>query len=199
MFLYKAIPIAIISSFLVADDFGLQGEIFPIQEVDIAHFLEDKMTSNKNSFDLGKESLQVKKRIESSFYADPPREAKIYHSRLFDPSYRVKDDIFDHTGKLICKKGTMFNPLESLTLENAYIFLDGTKKEQVEWAKKQPVNDTWILVMGNPFDLEKKENRPVYFDQKRVLSKFFGFQSVPTRISQSGKSLLIEEIPLDEK
>jgi len=45
------------------------------------------------------------------------------------------------------------------------IFIDGTKKEHLEWAKSLGKGHKWILVKGSYRELEKKYKIPVYFDQ----------------------------------
>ncbi len=64
------------------------------------------------------------------------------------------------------------------------ILIDGTKKEHLEWARSLRKGHKWVLVKGNPIELEKKHKIPIYFDQYGVLVKTFNIKNVPAKVSQ---------------
>ena len=123
----------------------------------------------------------------------------------FDPTYVVKEDLKDHTGRIFYKKGTKVNPLETISLSKNLLFFDGDDPEQKVWAedklKKEEVR--LILVKGAPLALSEEWNVPVYFDQGGILTKKLGIKNVPAIVSQNQKSeeklrLRIEEVRLGE-
>ncbi|MCB1082785.1 MAG: conjugal transfer protein TraW, partial [Simkania sp.] len=56
----------------------------------------------------------------------------------------------------------------------------------------------WILTNGNPLKLQEEKERSVFFDQGGFYSKRFQIKRIPCRITQAGKVLLVEEIPIKE-
>ncbi len=120
--------------------------------------------------------------------------AKEYRVSFYDPTITVKEDIKDHNDKVIIKKGAIFNPLKTMKVNEKLIFIDGTEKEHLKWAKSLGKGHKWILVKGNPMKLEKRYKIPIYFDQYGVLVKTFDIKNVPAKVSQDKERLKIEEI-----
>lgn len=115
---------------------------------------------------------------------------------MVDLTFRVDRDIQDTKGTLIAKKGTMVNPLERIQLSSGLLFFDGSKESHLAWARQQTGDFKWILVDGKPIEIEEKEKRPVYFDQKGAYTSRFQIKNIPAKVIQKGKHLLIEEIAL---
>ena len=103
-------------------------------------------------------------------------EAIEYRGFFFEPG--------GHTGHL----AGVF-PLEPL------LFFDGTNLDHIEWAQRQE-SAKWVLVAGNPIEVEERTGRTVFFDQMGVLSRQFGIEKVPSKVSQQGGKILVEEIPI---
>lgn len=189
-----------LGQYLCAKDFGIHGKVFPILEEDLLEFIKDK-TQNLSESELTILQTKIQKHFVKQFNEPRPldlRNAKEYRSRFFDPSVNVNNDILDHTGKIIVKKGTNINPLEFVSLPQELIFFDSTQISQLTWARNQEKNAKWILVKGKPLELEKTEGRPVYFDQFGVLTKKLSIQCIPSKVSQEGKLLKIEEFLMKE-
>jgi len=112
----------------------------------------------------------------------------------------VPYDLKDHEGRVFQEKGTMVNPLEMHSLKCPLLFVDGDDSQQVAWAIRQHQaaeslhKPKIILVQGSPFELSKKLNLPIYFDQSGVLVKKLGISCVPARLYQQEKTLTIEEV-----
>jgi conjugal transfer pilus assembly protein TraW len=73
----------------------------------------------------------------------------------------------------------MINPLDYVTLSKELLFVDGRDVEQVAWALT--------------FE------RPLYFDQKGLLTRRFQIAAVPASVTQEGRRLRIREFPLSKK
>lgn len=180
-----------------AKDFGTRGNTFPISEQDLIEFLKNRV---ENLSDSQKTALQ--KQLQDHYskrLTHPPSvngivDAEIYKTHYFDPTITVNQDIKDHEGNIIAKKGTTYNPLLATSLSQNLLFIDGSNESHVEWASNEP--GAWILVKGCPLELEKKLEIPIYFDQGGVLCNRLNISHVPARVSQSGKYLKIEEIPV---
>ncbi len=180
-----------------AKDFGTRGNTFSISEQDLIDFLKNRVD---NLSDSQKKSLQKKLQDHySDRLTHPPSvngitESESYKSHYFDPTITVNQDIKDHEGNIIAKKGTVYNPLFATSLSQNLLFIDGSNQSHIEWASNE--RGAWILIKGNPLELEEKLENPMYFDQGGVLCKHLNISHVPARVSQEGKYLKIEEIPV---
>ena len=92
------------------------------------------------------------------------------------------------------RKGEKHNPLDKVSFGKPLLFIDGDEKDQIEWALSQ--EGKIILVKGAPLELEKTYKHLFFFDQGGVLVEKFGLTETPARVSQQGKHLLIEAMPL---
>ena len=170
-------------------DFGTYGEVFPIQEEDFMEVLQKRL-----------KEVQFKDEIKEAFVSsiENPKgyrypKAKRARSFEFDPSICVAQEIKDHHGNVLIQKGTHVNPLEIISLPEDLLFFDGNDPLQVAWAKQE--KGMWILTNGKPLELEKEEQKPVYFDQAGYLASKLGIVSIPSKVSQKDKKLFIEETP----
>ena len=112
----------------------------------------------------------------------------------------MQADIFDHDGRRIWAKGTRVNPLDTVPLRAALIFLDGDDPAQLEWAFAQkPKTAKLILTNGAPLKLMKARQRRFYFDQCGKLTVHFGIKALPAMVDQQDRMLRIREFALSEK
>ena len=194
-FLKKSMILFLIPFSLFSKDFGTKGYLFEIEEEDFQKYIQNKLTS----FSAEKEEEIKAKFIEKIKTPEPVSgltKAFEYKYFYFDPTITVKEDIVDHQGTIISKKGTVINPLDTVALTEELLFFDATDEEQLNWAKTHSPLSKWILVKGSPIKLEKELKKSVYFDQFGLLKKKLGFESIPTKVSQEGRLLKIEEIPV---
>lgn len=180
-------------------DLGIQGTVYKIEEENLLEYIlakTEKITL-PNQEELRKKQIETFKKPQRIELGEAS-ENKVY---FFDPTVRVQEDIKDEKGLIVVKKGTIFNPLKTVSLNYDLIFFDGTNKEHLQWAKGNPTAK-WILVNGDPIELENELNRPIYFDQAGAITKKLKIQNIPAKVSQKGLNLKIEEIflgGLDEK
>ena len=118
---------------------------------------------------------------------------------VYDPSLTLEKDVKDYQGHLVAAKGTVINPLDTVSWGAPLLLFDGDDPEQVAWAKEQDSLAKWVLVKGSPVDMEEKLKRPVYFDQAGMLATKFGIQQVPCRISQKNRKLVVEELRIEKE
>lgn len=184
---------------LEAKDLGTYGHVFPIEEEDLLKVLKDKVN------EFSKEELEaVRSKVQSHYcsqFQNPQpiqglKDATVYRVFYVDPTICSDRDIRDHEGKVVVPKGKCINPLETVVHLDALLFFDASNPQHVEWVKTQNQLVKWVLVKGKPFELEEKEDHPVYFDQFGTLVKKFGITYLPAKVSQEGLQLKIEEFPL---
>lgn len=200
-FLAKVFALLLLVCQLEAKDLGVYGATVSIEEEDLLSFLQEKLCRySKEEQQQWMQAIckSITSQLKNTMEVKGISKAHVYSVTYFDPSIYVERDIFNHQHQVVVKKGSVFNPLSQVSLNQELLFFDATDAEQLAWAKAQSFSAKWILTKGQPFQLEETLNRPIYFDQNGVLTKKFGIQKVPTRISQEGLKLKIECCPVRE-
>lgn len=194
-------------------DLGVYGETFQIEEKSLLEVIKTKLQALSASGKLEKHQQIILKKAKEQLNRPPPvkniHRTTTPRSFDWDPSITVPYDLKDHKGNVFQRKGTKVNPLDTHPFRYPFLFVDGDDPEQVAWAIKQHQiaealhKPKIILVQGAPFDLSKKLNLPVYFDQSGVLVKKFGIAQVPAKVSQGSdkgrQKLLVEEVSASAK
>ncbi len=170
-------------------DHGVHSQTFHIEEENLIDYLEARF---KN------EPPRIIKAHSTPQAVAGLKKAESYAVHYFDPTIILKDDIQDIEGKIIIPKGTSYNPLEHISLSQSLLFFDGDQKEHIQWAKSQKEGSKWILVKGNPFELQAQENYPVFFDQNGMMVKKFSISTIPAKVTQECNRLKVEALPLQE-
>ncbi len=188
-------------------DPAVYGETFPIEEKSLLDLIKAKLQALSESGKLEGHQQTILRHAKEQLNRPPP--VKNIHKTItprsfyWDPSLTVPYDLKDHQGNVFHRKGVKVNPLDTRSFRCPFLFVDGDDPKQVAWAIKQRQladasrKPKIILVQGAPFDLSKKLNLPVYFDQSGVLVRKFGITQTPATVSQEGKALLVTEVNLD--
>ncbi len=183
-----------------ARDLGIRGQTWKIAETNLLVYLKAKAAEFEESGKLAAWQNDARERARS--YVETPNSvtgitnAEVETRRLFDPTIKVRKDILDHQGRLIAKGGTTVNPLDYLALSAALLFIDGNDPAQVDWALGVEQKNKIILTSGPVASLMREYKRPLYFDQKGLITDRFGITKVPATVTQEGRTLLIREFPL---
>jgi len=189
-------------SVLEAKNFGIFGQAFPIEEQNLKRGLQEK-ASHLSQSDVEKRSQLLGEKIKKEGLLFKKiswiEEASHYHSFFYDPSISLEEDILDADGNILFKKGMKLNPLEHVTLDSGLLFFDGNNPKHIDWAESQTGEFKWILIGGDPLNLQEDKEHPVFFDQGGFYSKKFQVKHVPCRITQSARALLVEEIPIQKE
>lgn len=187
-----------------AKDFGVIGRTWEIKERNAVEVIKDKLTHMEKTGALEQHNNIVKERIENNIRK--PRSLNIPAATVerifeYDPSIVVKEDLRDARGIIFHKKGTIINPLDTVSMPYQMVFFDAENKKQLEYAleifNSSEIKPKLILTGGSPINIEKEYGLDVYFDQRGVLIKQLGIQAVPAVVEQSGKVLQIKEVKLD--
>lgn len=194
-----AVLFVLISMSCIAKDLGVVGTTFSIKEQSLLEVIIGMLRALE-AIDALKDHQKViqervRKSIERPKGGEGIRTTVLYTSKDYDPSILIDETIKDHRGNIIALKGTKINPLDYHTFGKPLILIDGDDASQVIWALSQV--GKIVLTQGAPLHLSKTHERKFYFDQGAVLAKKFHIVSVPARISQNGKKLLVEEIPME--
>ncbi|MBW8308644.1 MAG: hypothetical protein K0M45_03220 [Candidatus Paracaedibacteraceae bacterium] len=180
----------------LSKDFGQTAQLFPIREENLLKVIMARLEKAQTSGLIEKHQKDLLKNTEKQLFKIPDgftaHKAKSSSSRFYDPTITVASDLKTPDGKIIAKKGDAFNPLDLIDFGEPMLFIDGEDEKQCEWALQQ--EGQIIFVRGNSIRFEDKNRRPIYFDQHQKLIKKFNLQRYPSKISQAGKVLKIEEI-----
>lgn len=186
-----------------AKDLGTWGNVFEPAEQDMLTFIQNRLKGMEQSGELDRLREEATARVKEHAVRPTPVEglskAVTYRSFVWDPTFTVKETITDMQGNVIARKSDTVNPLDKVPFSQVLYFIDGDDREQVNWIRQQIAGQTdfkVILVKGNIRDSSNALNERIYFDQSGVLTRKFGFEHIPARISRDGRVMKVEEIPV---
>ncbi len=181
---------------LYAVELGRFGAVYPIAEKDALAEIEQRARDfdwNK-VFNKEQNTAKLKAYRPSDLEVLPP--ALEDSVRTVDMTYTTEFDIPDGRGDILYPKGYVFNPLEYVYLPNMLVFIDGGKKNQVEWFKRSAYfNDPRTMLMlvgGSYYDLMRDIKRPVFYATKKIVQRL-QLRAVPCVAVQKGVVMEIHE------
>ena len=199
---FMAATLALAAPEVSAKDLGVRGATWPVAEPDLLAQIETRLVEMELSGELVRLQDEARTRARRKLEEpDPVTEigpARKRHSRLFDPSVTVAQDIRTADGALIAAAGTRVNPLERMTLARDLLFVDGRREAEIAWAlararaSGRPAKI--VLLAGRPLDLARRHGRPFFFDRGGRLARRFGLRFTPSLVAQDGAQLRITEI-----
>ncbi len=185
-----------------AANVGVIGSVYTIAETDLLTVIQQRLNTLKATGQI--------KRINDAFKArslarinTPPAVIGITPTqtpthRLFDPSVTLDHDIVDQHGVLLASAGTVINPLKTVTLQDALLFIDGSDPREITWAlthdRQRHGRTKIILIKGPVIHLMQRTHHRLYFDQDGLLVHHFGITHVPAIVYQQGLMLAIDEV-----
>jgi conjugal transfer pilus assembly protein TraW len=192
-------------------DHGVISNSYEISEEDLIEVIQVKLAniSESKMMEYNDRVIErTKKTIERPRKVEGIEKVKENNSFLVDMSVKISKDIEDVNGNLIVKKGTIINPLQTISLDQDLLFFNGDDKEQVNYVSnlikhyKEPDNRNrklkLILVQGNPIELTKKFKQNVYFDQAGYITSKLHITKVPSLVTQDGLNLKVKEIKIEK-
>lgn len=183
-----------------ARDYGQHGAVFSVIEEDLLSVIQQRLLAMRASGAIDRANRQLAARTEARVRrpARVPGIAAATTTRRWtiNPTIVVAKDLRDARGKVIVSAGTRVNPLDTVSLRQKLVFLDGDDPQQMAWARAHTtaLSAKLILVGGSPFDLMKVEQRRFYFDQAGTLTRHFSIRAVPALVEQQGRRLHVTEI-----
>ena len=186
-----------------AQDLGVIGPVYPIAEPSLLEVILARLRDAEATGLLSRlqrdAQARAKHQIEQPAAIVTLTKTTQARSFFYDPSIVVRYAILDADGKLLVTPGTTVNPLDTVSLSQALLFIDARDTAQVKRASglldERGGKLTVILTGGSYLDLMRRWKRPVFFDQQGTLTDKLGIRHVPALVTQDGKRLKIEEIP----
>ncbi len=183
---------------------GTQGTTYVIQEQSALGWIEQRLLQMQASGEIARLQERLK---EKGFAAvERPRAVQgLRHTdkpRTFekDLTVVVSQDIKDAKGRIIQASGTRLNPLRQVFSKKSLLFFDGDDGAHLAWALEEYKRShglvKLVLVKGPVLQLMRDHDIPFYFDQAGRLSRYFGLEQIPARVSQGKDKLVIEELKL---
>ena len=182
-----------------ARDYGRHGEVWPVAEPDLLAQIHARLQRLEASGETARLNQELKRRTLARVNR-PARVAGVTLAEAdrrwsFDPTITVSADIRDDKDRVIVAAGTRVNPLDTVPLRGALVFLDGDDPAQLAWGMQRfkGTQAKLILTGGSPLELMKTRRRRFYFDQGGTLVKHFAISHVPATVEQQGRVLVVTE------
>jgi conjugal transfer pilus assembly protein TraW len=183
-------------------DLGSRGTTSEILEEDLIVAMQRKF----NEFDWDGGMRRAQDRFWRIQAVQPVVEARRNRRRLFDPSVEVQDDLVTAAGTVLMRKGDRINPLESMPLDDTILVFDGTNEAHLKWVDEQlkvvSTKNYWLVTTqvdvekdngwGSFTSMMERFNDRVFFLLPGQMERM-GLERVPSRITQAGNQLQIDE------
>jgi conjugal transfer pilus assembly protein TraW len=185
-----------------AQDLGVIGPVYAIAEPSLLEMILGKLRAAQEDGTLDRLQQKSLATIRRGIEDPTPVAglARTRHPRHFhhDPSIVVPEAIRDADGRVLVPPGTVVNPLDTVTLSQALLFIDARDREQVARARQlidqRQGQVKLILTGGSYLELMRRWQRPVFFDQRGSLTTKLGIRQVPALVTQDGRRLRIDEL-----
>lgn len=195
-----------VSSFtLQASDLGIVGEIFPVREENLLHFIESRVHAMQANGQW--EDLEKTFQHQVSKNANRPKPLSLGRAQqstthTYRPEIVLSEALRDNTGRILLPRGTSVNALEKLPFYTpCWLFFNGDDSAQKAWAKKARTscnNPTLILTGGSVKDSEDALNAVIYFDQEGRITRQLHITQVPAIVTRQDNTLRIIQVAIKE-
>lgn len=198
-----------------AKDLGRIGPTFPIGEVDMLTWIENRLKGFEASGRLDDMKNEFSEKVRQSVETPKPVDISTTlspHVFYVDPSLTVPQDLVDPTtGKVFAKAGTTINPFDPKTwpmgsqypkseYKKALVFFNAQDPQQLAWAKSfastKPIK--WVLTGGSPNQVAQALDSRIYFDQQGLLITKLHIKHVPSVVEQSGIHWKVTEFDVSQ-
>jgi len=185
-----------------ARDLGVIGPVYAIAEPSLIEVIQAKLREMQANGGLARLQRESQVRIRREVEQPTPVagitktiRARTFH---FDPSIEVPHPILDADGRVIVAPGTRINPLDTVSLSRALLFIDARDTAQLDRAQRllgeRKGQVKLILTGGSYLDLMRRWKLPVFYDQQGHLTTQLGIRHVPALVTQDGNRLRIDEL-----
>ena len=187
-----------------ARDLGVVGPMYRIAEPDLLKVIYARLAALKANGGLALYEKQGIARARA-WIKNPPPVAGLTTTNTqityyYDPGITTTRAVTDQNGRILIPAGTHVNPLDYWHLPQDYLFFDARDKAQVKEAlalyQKYDGRVEFILTGGSYIHFMRTYKIRVYYDQGGYLVRKLGITHVPALLSQDGKRLRIDELPV---
>ncbi|GAB6264303.1 type-F conjugative transfer system protein TraW [Photobacterium sp. R1] len=207
------IILSICPPILQAKNLGVMGHVFPISEIDMLDWIDNRLRTFEQNGELDVMKNQMQIQVKESVERPPPVQGLTPTNNpktfFIDPTLTLAKDIKDNQGRVLYKAGTAINAMDSRTwpqLEKKHIpqfhfskeliLFDADDTKQRLWAMSYRTEKSvkWILTQGEPGKMAHLLDNKVYFDQGGNISRYFELKHIPVVISQEGTRWKVKEV-----
>lgn len=188
-----------------ARSFGVEGEVFPVQEQSFLQLIEERLADLESQGAV--ESLNQQWLHTVAAHSNRPTPLRLSRTierkvHIYSPEVVLGQALKDINGAVLFPAGTRVNALEQLpSYSPCWLFFNADDVAQINWAKKQSTqcqNPKMILTGGAVSDAEKQLNATIYFDQEGRITQRLRISSVPAQVMRLGNTLQIVEMAIKE-
>ena len=190
------------------NDFGVIGSTRKIMERNLLEEIQERLTKIDGE--------KLKQRAVDNFWKKkefvviPPAEKT--ETFYINPTVKVTADIVNPQGQVLAKKGQTVNPLQTMSMHNAYILFDATDKGQLAWAQNHISSHQYqgiVMLMTSQLhkdsgwdhlsSLRQNFQREIYLIPKEMVERFSisGLPAIVTTDNQK-KLVKVEQINIKE-
>jgi len=184
-----------------AINLGTVGVTYEIAEEDaLAAFQERAKQVNWNKVFSKEKAEKLIREYKPEGLVSLPRasEDRTFH---VDMTYTLEFDIPDGKGGILYPRGYTFNPLDYVQMPAILVVINGDDTDQVKWFRGSGYDKdfkTMLLLVGGSYsDLAEKLDRPVFYADEKITSKF-KLKVVPSVIRQDGIFMEVKEFQIQE-
>ena len=185
-----------------ARDLGVIGPVYAIAEPSLIEVIQAKLREMQANGALARLQQGSQARIRREVEQPTPvagitkaTRARTFH---FDPSIEVPYPISDADSRVIVAPGTRINPLDTVSLSRALLFIDARDTAQLAQAQRllgeRKGQLKLILTGGSYLELMRRWKLAVFYDQQGHLTTQLGIRHVPALVTQDGNRLRIDEL-----
>ncbi|MYB26761.1 MAG: hypothetical protein F4X32_04540 [Candidatus Dadabacteria bacterium] len=178
-------------------DFGVHGKLYEIKEEDMLSYVRRKA----GEIDMRELRESMERKLEESYAQYSLVSLKVPSAteervRYVDPSVKVQNPLYDHTGKVIFPPGVV-NPLDYISLSKSILVLreDQVKRALAETDKRgeKPI---LLLTDGDVRRASLLAGRMVHKATPFMLKRL-RIEKVPSLVTQEGRKLRVREMILE--
>lgn len=195
-----------------AKNFGVMGSTFPIGEIDMLLWIEQRLKNFERTGKLADMQEEFQARVKHKVSNPTPLPigtTTTPETFYVNPSMTIPAQVTDpNTGAVIAAKGQTVNPFDSSTwpeesgqvfpkfqLSKVLLFLDARDPKQRAFAREfthdKPIK--YILTGGNLNDTAEMLGTRIYFAQDGYLTNKLHIKNVPSLAYQEGTRWRIDE------
>ncbi|MEI7636130.1 MAG: TrbC family F-type conjugative pilus assembly protein [Syntrophus sp. (in: bacteria)] len=183
------IPYALSRFDAEVEDYGTVGHTYEIAEEDLLKVIASKQPMIEEKLRQRMETLQeemyVLKKHDGQY--EKAVEDRAYY---IDPSLVLTDDVYDHEGKVLFAKGSVFNPTDHVSL-GRHIIIDGKDVKQVRLALAGDYRKV-MIISGDLAKLATTHRKRFWFVPDDILRRL-QIRRVPAVFEQEGKYIRVTE------
>jgi len=177
------------------EDYGTEGEVFPIKETDIRQVMLKHWKA-----EMEKWRKETRKKIERYYDKDAGFAYDTsYREYICTPQYTLPEAIRDKNGRVVYPKGYTFNPLEYMKIPFEICFVTDKELDFLPRLEKKDIythRELWsgrmyVLVKGNAWKLREKGYLVWDYGISKDWIERMCVKEVPACVKQVGKQLKI--------